>query len=835
MTRSKRVGGLLLSMALILTAFAVLASPAQAGNLRAFSHERPSLVIVNPLSGDTIVGKQSGVDTTISVNSAVCVTANDPAEADHVHAAWQFTGESANQWREFGRTEVKRVPVGSSRLAIGDTFNCDDSHAFYAFNIEMTTSGFSPGAMIDVSVFLCGDGAQNFVDDLHPGFPLATTLNSDCDDDGNSSQNEGGWDEVTGLTIGNPIQRVALDLTFPLHGDDISSAGFTATWSTSLDAEDSAIALCPWDGEPDDGAGSFEALNFETPASAPDNDCIFKAGSVVSTGAANITWDATFTDPEVLGLSHYIVVIAADPTPAGPGPLQINQIGGTATFERVYVESRDAPDIPAQITSVWAHVDAPGTKQCLTGATSMTSQIDPYGLPIFPSTLNFSTDNPVLLICTMNTATDPLSMIKVVSEVESGPGCVDADTDEANRFGNVDDANPIPLEAVGTNPCSIFHPQKVNLTGDDFAGQGRAFSFVNSIDPGTTVIRSCVDTNGNNACDAGELTTRAQITWTPAGRNHNHIWRAGTESADCHSGAPNTSIPAGSSVQVVLCFHDAGHNAVANQRSIFRLNPATPSASPGFIISNDLTTNAAGKAFATIGSSVSDAGRTTSVHGCGDLNADGLCDANAAEHEVHFDGSLRGTTLTMTTAPAIGVIGTVFTSAGVLTDATSAPVQGVQVTLQRRPVGASDWSNVGTTSTSPTGGYSITHVPAEHTDYRAVFGGTSSFAGSQSPTRRAWVRVGVALSVNDPTLLIGQAAQFTGRVTPNHPGANVLFQTLTGSGWTTVAIGHLPATGLVKFNVGCGSAASKLYRLVFPTQDANHAWNKSINLRVTCA
>lgn len=495
-------------------------------------------------------------------------------------------------------------------------------------------------------------------------------------------------------------------------------------------------------------------------------------------------------------------------------------------------------------------------------------------------------DNPVLKVCVKGPGGLAFPQIgtQVAYEVVSGPGDIDADTPtyldgqavscfDFNFFGipatqpcsggytywpfATGNGGPIygpfaggyarpgsiadaplndPLGRGISRVCGLRPCQKSDITDLALeAGTASDFAAVNSTQAGTTTYRACVDLNGDRRCGSpGEISATATMTWTPGGRNHNHAWVAGTETADGHAGQATISQPAGDTVDVVGILQDGGHNALAGKRVIARLGTN----SPGHIISPPVTTTGSnGKAVFTIGSSVLDAARTTEFLVCGDGDADGICDQAPAKVEINWGGVVTTTSISgFSVTPAIGVFGTQFTATGSLLDGDGDPVSSATVKLQRRTLGSINWETVAQDTVDGAGAFVILDEPTYSADYRAVFEGNVSYNSATSATDRAFVRVGIALNASDPTVLVGDSVRLSGRVLPAHPGAVVTLQALdNGRGWRNVASARLSASSTYAFTVRHGVARSVLYRVTFPTQTLLNAWNVSRNLRLTWA
>ncbi len=180
---------------------------------------------------------------------------------------------------------------------------------------------------------------------------------------------------------------------------------------------------------------------------------------------------------------------------------------------------------------------------------------------------------------------------------------------------------------------------------------------------------------------------------------------------------------------------------------------------------------------------------------------------------------------TIAASPQSGVWGTSFSLTGSLRCEGTA-VAGAAVSV----LGA------GKSATTGAGGtWATTHKPAANTTYRASWGGGGTCTGGAlSGGALVIVRPGVILNVADATLAAGQTAALTGQVLPAHPGKRVTLQRFDGSRgvWISAASATLDSGSRYRFWYRNGSRGYLLFRVAYPTQDADHGWNLSRNVRI---
>jgi hypothetical protein len=135
---------------------------------------------------------------------------------------------------------------------------------------------------------------------------------------------------------------------------------------------------------------------------------------------------------------------------------------------------------------------------------------------------------------------------------------------------------------------------------------------------------------------------------------------------------------------------------------------------------------------------------------------------------------------------------------------------------------------VGTTRTSPTGFYEFTRVEGVVLSNRSWFVRAPGLPGNIH-SRTVHERVAAAVTLSPPTpasALTGQPVVFTGAVSPNHAGAEVLLQEQTGSlgnAWKTVKTGRLDAASQFSITHRFRVPGDHTLRVFFPPDPRNIA------------
>ncbi|MGH2829569.1 MAG: hypothetical protein ACRDJM_03705, partial [Actinomycetota bacterium] len=190
--------------------------------------------------------------------------------------------------------------------------------------------------------------------------------------------------------------------------------------------------------------------------------------------------------------------------------------------------------------------------------------------------------------------------------------------------------------------------------------------------------------------------------------------------------------------------------------------------------------------------------------------------------------------ISLDATPDSGVWGTLFTLSGTLSCA-GGGVESQTVTLKRKAVGANAFEAVTTGTTESGGAFSFTgQKPAVTTAYAVSFAGGALCDPALSPPVTVPVRPGVAFNIAaNGTPDRGEYVTFAGKVAPGHPGQRVVLQVLQSGAWRNAIAVTLSSTSSYRVSYRRTGTGMLLFRLAYPTQHADHAWNVSRRLSVT--
>lgn len=197
-------------------------------------------------------------------------------------------------------------------------------------------------------------------------------------------------------------------------------------------------------------------------------------------------------------------------------------------------------------------------------------------------------------------------------------------------------------------------------------------------------------------------------------------------------------------------------------------------------------------------------------------------------------GGTVGNAVTIRARPGTVTYYNATTISGSVTGANNA---GRTVTLESTPYPyTAPFKPTGlTTTTTATGGYSLSVIPTVNTHYRVTVK-KPSLTSSQTAVR-VRVRVGLGVSTLNPRR--GQLVRFSGRVTPAHNGKLALIQRRTSTGtWRTVAhatlVAALPVNGVAtsKYGRRLRIYHTGTYRVLVNPRDGDHVTGTSRTRRL---
>ena len=151
----------------------------------------------------------------------------------------------------------------------------------------------------------------------------------------------------------------------------------------------------------------------------------------------------------------------------------------------------------------------------------------------------------------------------------------------------------------------------------------------------------------------------------------------------------------------------------------------------------------------------------------------------------------------------------------------------------RRVHGSAAFSLLQTVQSDAAGAYSLRITPATGADYKAALAQTSSCAAAESAPTSVAVKAAVSITASDRT----PSANFKikGRVTPKHPGTDVVLQRKKGGRWVKVDSERLDGRSRYTFTVAPNWEGKRTFRVRWPSSDDDHSTGTSKGIVVTAS
>ena len=149
------------------------------------------------------------------------------------------------------------------------------------------------------------------------------------------------------------------------------------------------------------------------------------------------------------------------------------------------------------------------------------------------------------------------------------------------------------------------------------------------------------------------------------------------------------------------------------------------------------------------------------------------------------------------------------------------------VVIRRRVVGAPGFRILVTTHTDSDGRFETRQEARRLADYKATLSRGEGCGGAASDLISVSVRVIVTASVSENPVQQGNFFTISGDVKPGHGGTKVFLDRKIRSGWDRVDGVRLDRRSDYSFTLVAGWAGERTFRVRWPSQDHDHATNKS--------
>ena len=210
--------------------------------------------------------------------------------------------------------------------------------------------------------------------------------------------------------------------------------------------------------------------------------------------------------------------------------------------------------------------------------------------------------------------------------------------------------------------------------------------------------------------------------------------------------------------------------------------------------------------------------------------------SSVAGERLAADGMLfaKAPALSLASSASTTTYGTAVTLTMRLTHA-GVGLGGRAIRLDRRKVGTTAWTQVGTWTNASNGTLVLTARPSYNSEYRARFiSAETDTVDATSAARRVNVRTLVKASLSRTPVPRNTAVTVSASVAPSHAGQVVYLQRYVNGAWQSSLSKTLNASSAAAFTFAKNTAGTYVYRVYKPA-DADHvaSWSATLTLKVT--
>ena len=174
--------------------------------------------------------------------------------------------------------------------------------------------------------------------------------------------------------------------------------------------------------------------------------------------------------------------------------------------------------------------------------------------------------------------------------------------------------------------------------------------------------------------------------------------------------------------------------------------------------------------------------------------------------------------------------GSITLSGQVVSNDNSCDDAGEFVRIQRRVLGESEFENFQAGNTDAQGGYEFTVSATESAEYITLAPAHDNCADATSSGETVLVKVKITGRAGRRSVERRANVGISGRVQPDHDGTEVVLQRRRGGRWVKVAEDELDTRSRYRFVLRANWRGRRTFRVVWPSQDANHEANQTRNI-----
>lgn len=189
-------------------------------------------------------------------------------------------------------------------------------------------------------------------------------------------------------------------------------------------------------------------------------------------------------------------------------------------------------------------------------------------------------------------------------------------------------------------------------------------------------------------------------------------------------------------------------------------------------------------------------------------------------------------TVTLVASDAKVEFGDEITLSGRIISSDSSCTDNEFVRILDRIHGTSGFNDRTSTTTDAQGSFSATIVVRSSADYQAVAPAHDNCQDASSDPATVLVKVKVSSTASKFRPERGETVRFVGKVTPNHRGTKAILQRKKGQRWVKVAVDQLNQRSRFRFVVDADWRRERVFRVLWRSQDDDHAAGRSRNMRI---
>lgn len=205
--------------------------------------------------------------------------------------------------------------------------------------------------------------------------------------------------------------------------------------------------------------------------------------------------------------------------------------------------------------------------------------------------------------------------------------------------------------------------------------------------------------------------------------------------------------------------------------------------------------------------------------------------ASATPTSSASPGSTR--TITLVASDASVQAGADVTLSGRIFSSVTSCTDNEFVQIKRRVHGEDAFTDLTSAQSASDGAFTVPLTVTRSADYQAVAPSHDNCATATSDPVTVLVKVNVSINVSEFQPQRGDRIAFTGKVSPDHDGSQVVLQRKKGGRWVRVAGDTLDGKSSYRIVIKAGWKKDRVFRVRWTATDEDHESNNSQKVKVT--